>query len=272
MTTKNSILLMVKQSDGTSLHELFNKIVGNYSNPNSARAALSRAVKDLNALGLVHRAGSSIFLTKKGLREINKEMKNKLLLKLNEIVLKKDEENADAIVAKLSTLIERSKQDADLLKVARHSSEFFLSDLKKIQANLEKKISHLNYLQKILSEQIIALEKMNFKERKILSFEKKSFEKILTITKKQKPKQLIIESKQEFLPMIQHHVGGERKKDFLYLETKKLKKLLKFLEKEFKKEHDFPLTVAIIFSGITLTINRSSIALVGPNSKITHIK
>lgn len=272
MTNKNSILLIVKQSDGISLHELFNKTAGNYSNPNSARAALSRAVKDLNALGLVHRTKNKVFLTNKGLREINKEMKHKLLLKLNEIVLRKNEEDTDELLARLSTLIERSKQDEDLLKVAKNSSEFYLSDLEDLQKKLVKKTSHLNYLQKILSEQITVLQKMDFKEKKILPFEKESFTKILALAKEQKPKQLIIESKQEFLPMIQHHVGGERKKDILLLEAKKLKPLLKFLEKEFLKENEFPLAVSIIFSKITVTLNRNQIIVTAPYNKLVKLK
>lgn len=86
MTNKNAVLLIIKQNNGIEYNDLLNKIAATYSNINSARAALSRTVKDITALGLVVRQGDKLFISQKGLTETNKEMKNKLLLKLNETI------------------------------------------------------------------------------------------------------------------------------------------------------------------------------------------
>ena len=51
MTTKNAILLIVKQNNGIDYNSLLNKFSSSYSNINSARAALSRSLKDLISFG-----------------------------------------------------------------------------------------------------------------------------------------------------------------------------------------------------------------------------
>lgn len=271
MTTKNSILLMVKQANGISINGLFNKIAAKYSNPNSARAALSRAIKDLTALGLVHRTGNAVFLTRKGLVEINKEMKNKLLLKLNELILSNEKKDIDEIVAKLSVLLERSKQDADLLKAAKDSSKFYLSDLEKINKELDKQVSHLSYLQGIFSQQINSLKELDFKDRKELTWENDSLKKIALLVEKKKPKQLVIECAPEFIPMILHSVGGERKKDHLFLEQAKTMQLLEFLKMEMEKPHELPLTVSVIFLDISMLFEKNRIIVEGAYSTLSKL-
>lgn len=271
MTTKNAILLILKQHDGITLSELFNKIAPNYSNHNSARAALSRAIKYFSALDFVSRTGNNIFLTSKGLLEINKEMENKLLLKLNELILEDGRKDVDEIVAKLSVLLEKSKQDADLLKVAKNSSKFFLSDLKSIHTNLVKETAHLQYLQGILSQQINALKELDFKDVLVFSWRENPVQKIIELIEHEKPPQLLVECLPEFVPVIQHNVGGERQKDFLVIEREKCRQLLEFLQNELLKEQELQIMVSIIFSNITITLKKNEIKIIGPQSLISKV-
>ena len=80
MTTKNAILLIVKQNPGIDYNSLLTKFASSYSNANSARAALSRSLKDLTTFGLLRKTDNKYFLMEKGQGEIHSEIKNKLAL------------------------------------------------------------------------------------------------------------------------------------------------------------------------------------------------
>ena len=165
MTARNSILLIVKQSPGIEFNSLLSKISGNYGSINSARAALSRAVKDLNARGLIAKTGKRVFPTEKGMTVLGKEMKSKLIIKLNQNLKSKNPaENIDEIIQLLSTLINRSREDSDLLKAARGSTSFFISDLNKLKEEAKTKSKHIEYLSTVLENQILSLAEMNFPE------------------------------------------------------------------------------------------------------------
>src|SRR3989338_6120857 len=90
MTARNAVLLIIKQNQGIEYNALLNKIAPNYSTLNSARAALSRTLKDLRAFGLVTKQGNNLFITEKAGTEISSEMKSKLILKLNQLVRSKN--------------------------------------------------------------------------------------------------------------------------------------------------------------------------------------
>ena len=106
MTARNSILLIVKQQPGIEYNELLNRIAGSYGSIESARAALSRSIRYLTALGLIARRGNSLFATGKGKALLNSEMQNKLLLRLNELMAKKD------VSANFDKAVELSKKAA----------------------------------------------------------------------------------------------------------------------------------------------------------------
>ena len=67
MTARNSILLIVKQQPGIEYNSLLNKIAGSYGSIESARAALSRSIRYLAALGLIARKKNKLFATGKGM-------------------------------------------------------------------------------------------------------------------------------------------------------------------------------------------------------------
>lgn len=170
MTAKNTILLIIKQNQGIEYNSLLGKVSQNYSNVNSARAALSRALKDLSIFGFVTKQNNSFYITDKAESMLGSEMKNKLVLKLNQQVRSSRQSSIESIVETLSTLIERSKHDENLLKAAKTSSDFFISDLENLQADAKKKISQLQYLERVLFEQINYLKETNFNDVKKTSF------------------------------------------------------------------------------------------------------
>jgi len=165
MGAKNAILLIVKQFPGIKYSSLLAKTAGDYSNINSARAALSRTLKDLKVYGYVQGLNNGFFITPKAELEISAELKNKLVMKLNSLVnAKNSEQEIDAIVEHLHTLIERSKSDKDLLKAAKGSTEFFITDLSRLRGNVDRQAKHFSYISGILEAQISSMEELGFKD------------------------------------------------------------------------------------------------------------
>ncbi|MBI2598311.1 MAG: hypothetical protein HYW50_03885 [Candidatus Diapherotrites archaeon] len=156
---------MIMQSPGIDYNSLLNKCAANYSNVNSARAAMSRALKDLDVVGLLKRQGNSFFATDKAVVLARAEMKNKLVLKLNELVNSKNPHlDLDQIVSSLSTLIERSKHDARLLMAAKGAVDFSIGDLKRLRKRHEQLVSHLEYMDSVLKNQIKTLCQLDFSD------------------------------------------------------------------------------------------------------------
>ena len=228
MASKNSILLIIKQKPGISYTALLASILGDYSNINSARAALSRTLKDLESLGFIRRKKNAIFITDKGLAMLQLEMKNKIILKLNEAVLK--EQSPEEIVKELSILVQRSKEDQDLLEVAKKSIGFYVSDIERVQNSLEKKISQLSYINKVLKKQIEMLKELGFRDRVIL--DKSSLAKILKLLlEKEKPKEVIITAEQAALEKLAK-ISGVMQSNALIVPASDVAEILDFIKKE----------------------------------------
>ena len=150
MTAKNAILLIINQSPGIDYNSLLNKISPNYSNINSARAALSRAVKDMIIFGFIVKQKNNFFATDKATAQISSEMKNKLLMRLNHTINSRNaDSDIDSIVRQLQVLIERGKQDATLLKAAKGSTKFHIQDLVVLEEKVSKQAKHFSYIQDI---------------------------------------------------------------------------------------------------------------------------
>src|SRR3989344_2187442 len=195
MTTQNNILLIVKQNRGIDYNALLTKISPNYASINSARAALSRAMKDAMAFGLVVKQNNAFFLTQKGELSLSTQLKNDLLIRLNKTINVKDPvSEIDSIVKQLHTLIERSKQDTDLLKAARGSTDFHLSDLSEINRQLSERTKHFEYLINIFSSQIDALKAMNFNDSQTFSLNDANFSKLTKLSEKADLQQFMLES------------------------------------------------------------------------------
>ncbi|MBI4210183.1 MAG: hypothetical protein HY544_01595 [Candidatus Diapherotrites archaeon] len=195
MTTKNAILLIAKQNPGIDYNSLLTKFSHSYSNPNSARAALSRSLKDLTTLGYLVRKENRYSLLEKGEAEIYSEIKNKLVLGLNmEVGQKRAVDAIDSIVAKLQVLIERGRQDRDLLKTSKGSLDFPVSELDAISESLDKKVRHLEYISRVFSEQVRAMKELGFNDSFARAFDEHSVSSLLLVFSGQPDQEFIIEA------------------------------------------------------------------------------
>ncbi|MFH1234505.1 MAG: hypothetical protein V1493_02730 [Candidatus Diapherotrites archaeon] len=266
MASKNSVLLVLKQNSGIKYHDLLAKIVGEYSNINSSRAALSRLVKNLEVLGLVCRRNEQLFLTDKGLLKIQAEMKNKLLLKIEEIVKEADHRNPEQLVKQLSVLVERAKQEQDLQSIAKSSLSFPVSRIEKIGIRAEEHSRHLAYLSRVISKDVRALRAMDFKDSLELNAgEKKSRRIILGISKKISADFLVQCNDPEKMRQLKESFGGGAQGESVV-----------FPVAGFEKTASFLLgckTKAVIVAGdLRIDLEPEKAVITGPAKKIIEIQ
>src|SRR3989344_3149888 len=166
MTTKNAIILIVKQTPGIDYNTLLTKFAASYSNANSARAALSRSLKDLTTFGFMQKRENKYFLLEKGELEIYSEIKNKLVIALNAVMKgRRPADEIDSIVEKLQILVERVRQEKDLLRTSRSSLDFSITDLEGLESEISKKRTHLEFVSKVFADQISSLKDLGFNDR-----------------------------------------------------------------------------------------------------------
>ncbi len=272
MTTRNSILLILKQNQGIEFNALLAKISANYGNINSARAAMSRALKDMSAIGLVQKQEKKVFATDKGLALLGNEMKTKLILRLNELV-KEDEaaENIDSIVQLLSTLIERSKQDSDLLKAARSNTSFFLADIQKIKERLDTKAKHLDYLGEIMMQQLDSMRQLNFNDSSALAWNHESKKIISGIIEKMPSPEIVAEClNADFLEKAkQSFPNSKTQEKSVFLNREQIAMLLSLAEQSTPLYSN---PINIYAGSIKIQLNHPSIFLIGPVQEVEEIK
>jgi len=271
MTTKNSILLIIKQNNGISYNALLSKIAPNYSTVNSARAALSRALKDALAFGLVSKQNNSFFITPKGTHDINVEMKNKLILRLNQSICSRNAvEEIDSIIEQLHTMLERSKEDIDLLKAARDSADFYIFDLEQLNQSLSQKISHYSYLSGILSGYIEALKKFNFNNTTQFDFSAENTAKVKKILQNIKEENYFIESNDtELLQQFAAEFNSKVRENNVFLPAASLEKLFEIIQKDFSSNPSKYLT--IFFSHLKARFAFPSIQLIAQHNDLEQI-
>ncbi|MFH1588433.1 MAG: hypothetical protein ABIA76_03795 [Candidatus Diapherotrites archaeon] len=263
MKANNPILLIVLQSQGIEYNELLNRLTASYSSINSARAALSRALKDLSVLGLIVRKENKVFATDKAQVLVQSEMKNKLIAKLNELINSRNNvKEIDSIVQQMQVLIERSKNDSALLKVARSSTSFSLNNLRETNSKLEKEINHLNYLKGIFELQINSLQEMDFDDLIEFEFGLEAVKKIESVLKESQLNEVSVEfSSNELKEKI---LGQEKAKSFksgipLDEAIELMKKIIELNEKD---------KTVFFASPIKIEFMNKKIILKGPYSKI----
>jgi hypothetical protein len=271
VTQKNSILLIIKQNPGIEYTALLSKISSNYGTLNSARAALSRAIKDMLAFGLVQKQEKRFFATEKGQTQVNSEMKNKLLLKLNQAINSKNAvQQIDSVIEQLSILIERGKQDADLLKAARGSTEFVVSDLHSVSEQLDKRILQLNYLKDVFAKQIEALKQLDFNDAKKLSWSQETIALLVSLAAKSESKELLFEtSNQQLLEQLAVALQAKTKTNSIESSIDKLPELLSFLQKESEK--NLSLRASIYFSGLKVRVEPPNVFLLASYNRLQEI-
>jgi len=263
MTARNSILLIIKQQPGIEYNSLLNKISGSYGSIESARAALSRSIRYLNALGQIVRKGNKLFATGKGTALLNNEMQNKLLLKLKSLMARKGlAQNFDSTVELMQTLIERSKQDKDLLIAAKGSVDFYISDLASLEKEVEKRIHRLDYLHRIFSQQVSSLQELDFPDFRKMEWNAETKKVLKEIAKKLKVKVFTAECLDEaFKKKAQEHFSVKGRQNDLFFEAKALTKFLNFVENSSKLERT---KLNLFIAGLKIKIDYPHVFVIGP--------
>jgi hypothetical protein len=178
MALSDSIILQISQKK-TNYNDLLTKMLSNYSSVNSAKAALSRALKNLIAFGEIEKNKDDYLLTEKGRQTIESKLKNKIVININELLEKSRKKSSlefvDEIVKNLQIFLERSKQDPSLLKTGKTSSNFYISDLEVLKKEMDVSVSHYTYISKVLTNQIKVLQDENFEDYLILNLNEKLF-------------------------------------------------------------------------------------------------
>lgn len=267
MTQKNNFLLILKQNPGIDYNELLNRMTPEYGSVNSARAALSRTLKDLAAIGVVQRQANKIFVTDKGLVEINSEMKNKLLTRLNETMASKNPvDDIETIVKMLQTLIERSKADNDLLKAAKTSSNFYISDLLGLKEKTEKRSQQLKYLCEVLVHQIASMQELNFNDFKKIPLTGETIPKIFEIIEKQELQQIHFEClNPSFAGQVKESMQAKTEQNNLMIEKKQALQLLELAEKFPPTEKNL---VKIFLPTMQIKIENQQAYLIAPFAQL----
>jgi len=272
MTTKNTILLIVKQNPGIDYNSLLSKFSSSYLNINSARAALSRSIKDLIIFGFLFKKSNRFFITDKGESEIFLELKNKLVITLNNCMNQKNPvNNIDDIVQRLQIVIERSREDKSLMKLSRTSLNFSLSDLELIQKNVDKKISHLNYISKVFGDQLESLKELDFNDSFSESLNKESALKISKIFGSLNDSEFAIEcSSKETIEKISSALLVKARAGSITLPEKKLPELLTLIMRnDFNSMME---SITIFSSAIKVQFYKGKALISGPYSALKEWK
>ncbi len=270
MTTKNSVLLIIKQFPGIEYHTLLSKTSANYGSVNSARAALSRALKDMNALAWIGKRDNHWFVTDKGQLILNSEMKNKLLFRLNQTIQTKENLNEiDAIVEQLSILIERSKNDPDLLKAAKNAVRFSITDLEEIQKRVTNRKTQLDYFCGILDKQIHALRELDFLDTRLVSPPEKIISIFQDLLSKNNPNELFVSANPILIDQIAQQLNEKAIQDNLTISNKNFNGFLEFLASQYQQEK-IP-SISISFSPFLIRMSSNQTTITAPFSKLTEL-
>jgi len=223
MTFNNSVLLILKQSPGIDFNDLLTKIASRYKNPASARSALARCVKDLASFGQIKKEGSKLFITDKGLSSMSLEMKDKLVLRLNE-EMKRPLSNLDEIVKLLVVLQQRGYSDRDLLNNAKENASFTISDIEELRKKIRAQRKHLKQMSLLLEVQIKKLEELDFNDSRVFDFNQTFVTKLGLFAKGQK---IIVETKDSsVLEKLPEHW---KKQSMITVEGESISLLMQFL-------------------------------------------
>lgn len=241
MILSDSVLLQVSQKK-TSYNDLLTKMLSNYSTKGSAKAALSRVLKNLIAFGQLEKKDDFYYLTEKGQSIVDSKLKNKILININnllkESIRTNSLEHVDDVVKNLQMFFEKSKEDPSLLKVGKTSSNFYISDLVSLRKELDNSIVHYAHLSEILNNQINTLQEQDFEEVAVFNLNKDIFKYINKLCKKNKIQELELKCSKEYPETIKLFESENffiKKSEFIYkLNTHDIIKLKKRLLNDFE--------------------------------------
>lgn len=223
MTLADSILLQISQKR-TSFNDLLTRIMPNYSSTASARAALSRAIKNLVAFEHIVKKEDFYEITDKGKKIVESKLKNKMLIIINDL-LKKSKATTnlvhlDDIIKNIQIFLERSKEDPTLLMAGKSSATFYISDLDELKESIEKRTSNLNRLGQALDKQILSLKELNFEDMVISNLDSAAFEIIAKLINLYSVTEIIIDCDKDDINsglLFENHYEFIRKPDNVFI-------------------------------------------------------
>ncbi len=245
MTLRNSVLLMIKQSPGIDYNDLLARISSRYKNPSSANSALNRVIKDMTSFGLLKKENNKLFVTDKGSASISIEMKDKLIMRLNE-EMKKSFPNYSDIVQLLAVLYQRSSASSDLLNNAKQNSTFTINDIENLRKKMSDRRRYLKKMSLLLKQQSEKLRELDFNDSIEMVFDKDFISKTVAFCGDQK---LVVETKDEDLLLkVPEHW---KKQNSLIVEKESIQLLLQLIlsNPSAKATIYMPGIKSILFSG-----------------------
>lgn len=273
MRSADIVLLLLNESTAVTYSHLLSRISGNYSSINSARAALSRTLRNLAAKGLIVKQQNTYFITTKGKKLIEKDMYTVLLLSLTNSIYRKDAlKEIPVIVKQLSMLIEWSKLNKGLLETARQNQKLEVSNLKALYRDFKKKIKQEQYLSKVFLSQIKQLKKWDFRDSYVVYNEPENIKKLREFLKKTCEKEFFfqpgVKTKNFFNALeLSSEKGIVKQKDFFKVCLENSEKIIDYLLEI--KSHDFE---KIFYQGIEIILTEKEITFMGQHKKILLLK
>lgn len=255
MTLKNSVLLMIKQSPGIDYNDLLARISSRYKNPSSANSALNRVIKDMTSFGSLKKENNKLFLTDKGSASISIEMKDKLIMRLNE-EMKKSFPNPSDIVQLLVVLYQRSSASPDLLNNAKQNATFTINDIENLRKKISDKRRYLKKMSLLLKQQSEKLKELDFNDSSEFVFDKDFISKAVVFCGEQK---MVVEIKdEELLLKIPEHW---KKQNSLIVEKESIQLLLQLILSipSAKATIYLPGIKSVLFSGKIICYGTSKI-------------
>lgn len=276
MALSDSILLQISQKK-TSYNDLLTKMVSNYSSVNSAKAALSRALKNLIAFGEIEKQKDDYLLTEKGRQTIESKLKNKILININDLLEKSRKksslEHVDEIVKNLQIFLERSKQDPSLLKTGKTSSNFYIKDLEILKKEIDSSVSHYAYISTILTNHIKILQTENFEDYLILNLDSNLFITFKYLINLYKAEEIIIDCSNQYPQTISFFEGNDifiKKNDFTFkVPLKEFDSFKTFLLKDF--ERSISIRFKIYLNDVLVRFSFGKVYFFGPFNVIQKI-
>jgi predicted transcriptional regulator len=277
MALSDSILLQISQKK-TNYNDLLTKMVSNYVSVNSAKAALSRALKNLVAFGEIEKNKNDYFLTEKGRQTIESKLKNKILININELLNKSRKksslEHVDDIVKNLQIFLERSKQDVSFLKTGKTGSSFYISDLEILKKEIDSSVAHYTYISSVLTNHIKILQNENFEDYFVLNLDENLFLTFYFLIELYNIKELTIDCSNQYPQTISFFESNEvfvKKNNFTFkLQLKNFEILKSLLLKDF--ERSLSIRFKIYLNDVLVKFSFGKVYFFGPFSIITKIK
>ena len=277
MTLLDSILLQINQKK-TTFNELLTRIIPNYSSVESARAALSRVVKNLVSFEYIQKTEDFYEITEKGKKIVESKLQDKMLNNINSIndLLQKSQPSKslqylDDVVKNLQIFLERSKEDSTLLKIGKTSATFYISDLLILKETVEKRLSNF---QNTLDRQINVLKELNFEDQFVANLDNNAFELIKEIAKENSITEIITDCDKTDINsamLFENHSEFTKKPDNVFilkindidiLKTLLLSKLDIIMQTKFK----------IYLKEVVVYLRVGRFYFTGPFSQVNQIK